>query len=190
MALLGRSHGQVNLDRRSARRTPTERRATLLNLGNVLDGRSTPSSLSGLPPLPDVDNDKLGVMEVDQNNHPGDAAETNDNSVLFYDALTALLALDDSVGADNNDATLTDYLGLTDVGDVDTVSILTGLSAFGIDAPSVSAASLVPPNNQRTRRGMGRSRRWVPETLMAPSETLLMMMPWVIVSSALRPMDA
>jgi hypothetical protein len=50
-----------------------------------------------VPPLPDVDNDELGVMEVDQNNHPGDAAETNENSVLFYDALTALLALDDSM---------------------------------------------------------------------------------------------
>lgn len=184
MALLGRSRGQVTLDRRSARRTPTERRATLLNLPF-----DPTIPLWPVPPLPDVDNDELGVMEVDQNNHPGDAAETNDNSVLFYDALTALLALDDSVGADNNDATLTDYLGLTDVGDVDTVSILTGLSAFGIDAPSVSAASLVPPNNQRTRRGMGRSRRWVPETLMAPSETLLMMTPWVIVSSALRPTD-
>ncbi len=66
--------------------------------------------------------------------------------VVFYDALTGLPALDDFVETDGNDATYSVYPGpLADAGDVDMVSTLTGLPAFGVNIPSASAASLGLP---------------------------------------------
>ncbi len=83
---------------------------------------------------------------VEKNNPPGDAAETDNDTVVFYDALTGLPALDNFVETDDNDATYSIYPGPSaDAGDVDMVSTLTGLPAFGVDIPLASAASLGLP---------------------------------------------
>jgi hypothetical protein len=85
-------------------------------------------------------------MVVEQNNPPGNAAETDNDTVIFYYALTGLPALEDFVETDDDDATYSVYPGpLADAGNVDTVSTLTGLPAFGVDIPSASAASLGLP---------------------------------------------
>jgi hypothetical protein len=83
---------------------------------------------------------------VEQNNPPGNVAETDNNTVVFYDALTGLPVLKDFVETNNDDATYSVYPGPSaDAGDVDTVSTLPGLPAFGVDIPSASAAFLGLP---------------------------------------------
>ncbi len=91
-----------------------------------------------------VDKDEFRDTVVEQNNPPGDAAETNDD--VFFDALMGLPALDHSVETNNNNAMLTTSLGpLANADDVDTVLTLTGFLAFGVDAPLDLRCFLWPP---------------------------------------------
>ncbi len=121
---------------------------------------------------------------VEQNNPPGNAAETDNNMVVFYDALTGSPAHVNFVETDDDDALYSIYPGPSAVaGDLDTVSTLTGLPAFAVDIPSASAASLGLPAGA-TRRGTTTSRGWVPMTLMATLEALPTTAPWVMAPSA------
>ncbi len=94
-----------------------------------------------VPPLPDEDDNELD-MEVEQNNPPGSMAEIDDTAV-FFDALAALLDIDDSIVAGSNDATLTASLGPSiAVVDVEPAATPTGVSAGGNGAPPAFDASL------------------------------------------------
>jgi hypothetical protein len=88
----------------------------------------------------------FGETVVEQNNPPGNAAETDNDTFVFYDALTGSPALDDFVETDDDDATYSVYPSPSaNAGNVDTVSTLTGLPAFGVDIPLASAACLGLP---------------------------------------------
>ncbi len=136
------AHNWTILDE-NARRTTSIVACFWQRVGRPLDPTIP---LYEVPPLPDADNDEFDETVVEQNNPPGNAAETDNDTVVFYDALTGLLALDDFVETNDDDATYSVYPGPSaNAGNVDTVSTLTGLPAFEVDIPSASAASLGLP---------------------------------------------
>ena len=107
---------------------------------------------SVVPPLPDKDNDDIDAG-IEQNNPSGSTA-TEDDDVIFFDALAALPAVNDPAAASNTDATSDASLGPSaNVDDVEPASNLTGLSADGSDAPLASDASLGLPAGRSNMPG-------------------------------------
>jgi hypothetical protein len=60
-------------------------------------------SLHNVSTPPAADDDKIGLTEVNQNNPSGNAVELDNTRVVFYNALTALPALGNSVKNDDYD---------------------------------------------------------------------------------------
>ena len=92
-----------------------------------------PILMSGIPPLPDEDDDDINAgAEI---NNPTGGTAMDDDDVIFFD-----------VAASNTDATLDASLGPSaDADDVEPASHPAGLSAAGPGAPSASDASLGLP---------------------------------------------
>jgi hypothetical protein len=57
-------------------------------------------------------NDEIDLMEVERSNPSGDAKEYDNNPVVYFDAFTALLDLDNFVEDNNDDDALFPALGL------------------------------------------------------------------------------
>ncbi len=81
----------------------------------------------------------MGLTGVEQNNPSGDAAESDNNQVVFFDALMALPALSNSFEDNDNDDASSTALGLLANGSDAAASTTVGLLADGIDAPPASA---------------------------------------------------
>ncbi len=105
------------------------------------------------PPPPAAGNNKIDSTEVERNNPSGDAKEYDDNPVIYFNALTALLDLNDFVEDDDNDEALSPALGLLADGSNAVALTTVGRSANGVEAPPALAAPLGPPANLSNSSG-------------------------------------
>jgi hypothetical protein len=91
--------------------------------------------LYNVPTPPTADNDEMGLTGVEQNNPSGYAAESDNDRVVFFKALTALPALEDSFKDNDDDDTLSTALGLLANGSNVAALTTVGLLADRINAP-------------------------------------------------------
>jgi hypothetical protein len=115
------------------------------HVGRPLDPLIPP--LYDAPPPPAAGNDEIDLTEVERNNPSGDAEEYDDDPVIYFDTLMALLDLDDFVEDNDNDDALSPSLGLSANGSNAVALTTLGRSANGVEAPPALAAPLGFPTD-------------------------------------------